>query len=131
MFIIPVSPMFSSKERKPIATVPYESVRFVWVTNHYDVHLHGTCIHKGKLCEFETDFPDFFTELEHMMVRIYSLSFSDRIHWRIKQKLFEICVGRHWSYSRNGTINRSFGIRSKLHSRLFHLYYRARKKGKS
>jgi hypothetical protein len=42
--------------RAPIssALLPYDELTFVWVREHYDVHLAGLCRFKGKLCRFAT-----------------------------------------------------------------------------
>lgn len=35
-------------------TVPYDDMKFYFVTNHYDYHLSGTCIHNGRIALFES-----------------------------------------------------------------------------
>ena len=75
--------------------VPYEDMRFVWVSDHCDVHLAGLCRVDGKLVRFETVGLDRGQELECML---YPLTASERRQWLVAKNLFEICVGRHWTY---------------------------------
>ena len=44
---------------RKIADVKYEDVNFRFISNHYDVHLGGTCIYNGELCEFKNEYPDY------------------------------------------------------------------------
>ena len=37
-----------------ITTINYDEVDFVWIQNHWDIHLSGLCNYKGNLCEFKT-----------------------------------------------------------------------------
>lgn len=69
----------------------YNEVDFVWVSDHYDLHLTGICRDNGKLCRFETDYDT--TE-----VSIFELSLLEKVMWLCQKKLFEWCVGYHWSY---------------------------------
>lgn len=39
--------------KKLIKILPYNDVNFKWVSNHFDVHLNGSCVYGGELCEFE------------------------------------------------------------------------------
>ena len=34
--------------------VPYEDMKFHYITNHYDYHLSGTCVYNGKLAKFQS-----------------------------------------------------------------------------
>ena len=40
---------------KLIAEIPMKQVDFVWVSNHWNVHLDGLCRYKGELCRFTSD----------------------------------------------------------------------------
>lgn len=80
---------------KPIARVPYEHMTFVWVADHYDIHLKGLCRFGGKLCRFETDYP---LNQRRARSRIYALSFIEKSKWLVRKRAFEICVGTHWTY---------------------------------
>jgi hypothetical protein len=84
-----------------IKLLPYNEVKFRFIRDHWDVHLNGTCMYNGNLCEFENTSPDYNEELddwEEMFVKIYKLDFIDKIKWYYKQWLFEMCVGYHWTY---------------------------------
>jgi hypothetical protein len=111
-----------------ITTIPYEEVEFNFITNHYDVHLHGTCIYKGDLCEFYTH--EHYSYEEDKMIEtvsIYKLTFLEKMRWELKQMLFELCVGNHWSYV-NGKPKGHYHERKPkwLYSLLFQIYYRKR-----
>ena len=77
-----------------ITTIPYDEVDFNFISSHYDVHLNGTCIHKGDLCEFYThreydDDADEFIDI----VSIYKLSFIEKLRWELKQYMFSTVPG--------------------------------------
>ena len=74
--------------------INYDDVDFVWVSDHYDIHLRGLCRHNGELCEFETDW-------ESEKVEIKPLSVPQKLRWLLSKKLFEWFVGYHWTY-KNG-----------------------------
>ena len=83
------------------ATLPYSEVNFRFIYNHWDVHLGGTCMYNGELCVFENEAPDYDKEADEwaeMYVRIYQVSFIDKLKLRWRQFLFEQCVGYHWTY---------------------------------
>jgi len=110
-----------------LAIIPYSQVKFRWVSAHYDVHLKGTCIYGGELCRFKTDiiYDDDFSNVN---VKIFRLNFIEKIQWRIRQFLFEQCVGYHWSYINNKR-GSSFYYRKPewLYKILFKLYYKMKK----
>jgi len=113
---------------KLIATIPYDEVDFNFITNHYDIHLHGTCIYKGDLCEFYTH-REYNDEVDEFIytVSVYKLTFIEKLKWEFKQYMFELCVGVHWSYI-NGTPKGKYHERNPkwLYSILFQIYYRKR-----
>ena len=78
--------------------IPYNRVQYVWISSHYDIHLHGLCRFgaANELHEFKTTNPDTFDE--PLMVSVIKLTTKQKIHWLIRKKLFEICVGYHWTY---------------------------------
>lgn len=84
-------------KHEPIKILPYNQVRFRWVSNHYDHHLNGTCILNGSLHEFKCDYED----VDMPQVKIYQLSIWSKLKWLYRQWLFEKCVGYHWTYSQN------------------------------
>lgn len=69
----------------------YSKLQFLFVQDHYDIHLVGLCKYKNKLCFFITDY-------DTMMVSIYSLSIIEKIKYIKDKKLFELCIGYHWTY---------------------------------
>jgi hypothetical protein len=60
-------------------------------------------------------------------VSIYKLTFFEKMRWELKQMLFELCVGPHWSYV-NGVAKGKYRERKPkwLYSLLFSIYYRKR-----
>ena len=117
---------------KKIADINYENVEFRFISNHYDVHLNGTCIYNGELCEFKNQYPDFNEETdewEEMIVEIYQLTFKEKFEWYKRQWMFENCVGYHWTYPQRKE-GKSFYYRKPqwLYKRLFKLYYKLKKK---
>lgn len=117
---------------KKIADIKYEDVHFKFIGNHWDVHLNGTCIYNGELCEFKNEYPEFNEELdewEEMMVEIYQLNFLEKLKWYKRQRLFEQCVGYHWTYGSDKG-NRGFYYRKPkwLYKFIFNLYYKIQTK---
>ena len=114
-------------KKELIETLPYDEVNFRWISNHYDVHLNGTCIFNGKLCEFENEYPDFdeeTEEYEEMFVKIYKLNLIDKIKWRWKQWKFEKIIGYHWTYPQRKQGKGFYCRKPKwLYTWLFNLYY--------
>lgn len=81
---------------KVVRDIPYDSLKFinfkfVFASSHYDIHLEGICKYNNKLHEFRTDYN---TEI----CTIYSLTFWEKVKWIKKKKLFEWCIGYHFSY---------------------------------
>jgi len=92
------------KGKELIAEIPYEHVKFKYVSNHYDMHLNGTCIYDGEICEFVNPYPDYSEELDDLVyenVKIYRLGIAEKIKWIWKQWLFEQCVGYNWTYGKS------------------------------
>lgn len=87
----------------------------IWVANHWDIHLTGLMMHDGRLARFETD-------EETRMVNVFHLSLLERLQWLVRKRLFEVCVGRHWTYP-----GRANGVRFRrggwFKRALFRLYY--------
>ncbi len=116
-----------------IATIPYSEVNFKWISDHWDIHLNGTCIYNNKTCEFktiageykwnkETEEVDVITE---DVCEIYSLDEKDKKEWLCSQKKFELCVGYHWTYPYRKTGEKQFHYRNPkwFYKLLFNLYY--------
>jgi hypothetical protein len=117
---------------KKIADVKYEDVDFKFVSDHWDVHLNGTCIYNGELCEFKNQYPDYNEETdewEDMIVEIYQLNLSEKMNWYKRQFLFERCVGYHWSYRNKKRMDRFYYRNPQwLYKYLFKMYYKLQKK---
>lgn len=78
--------------------VPYEYMHFEWVSSHYDVHLEGLCRVNGELMYFKTEKSHLCYPWRNLRCHVFPLRGIDKLAWRIRQRLFEVCVGRHWSY---------------------------------
>ena len=114
-------------EREPIKTLPYNEVKFKFISNHYDVHLNGSCLYENSICEFKSEYPNYNEETDdwdEQWVNIYKLNWREKLKWIWKQWLFEKCVGYHWSY-RNGKRGKGFYYRKPkwFYVWIFNLYY--------
>ena len=107
---------------KEIAKLAYQDVNFIFILDHYDLHLEGTCRYNKRLSYFKTEIDD---NLEPLFVRIFRLSVFGIIRQKIQQTLFEKCVGYHWTYPRNT----QFYYRKPqfLYVLLFKLYYQVQR----
>jgi hypothetical protein len=88
-------------KRELIKTLSYNEVKFRWISDHYDVHLKGTCMYNGELCEFENECPNYNEETddcEEMFVKIYKIDLISKLKCYWKQWKFEKCIGYHWTY---------------------------------
>lgn len=114
-----------------IKELPYDAVDFRWISNHYDVHLNGTCMLDGELCEFEGELPaynDERDEWEEMIVRVYRIDRMSRIRWRLRQWLFEQCVGYHCTYPHRRQGHPLYYRRPVwLYKKLHKMYYKIKK----
>lgn len=107
-------------------TLDYEDMDFVYITNHYDVHLEGLCRYNGELHKFKIS-PALsdkeFYEDEIVRYDVSSLTILEKIKAIYKKKMFEWCVGYHWSYPRKpGT---TFKIKRPkwFWNRVFNVYF--------
>lgn len=106
-----------------IKTLPYDQVDFRWISNHYDVHLSGTCMYNNRLCRFENKSSD----QDDMYVDIYRLNFIESMKWYWKQWIFEKCVGYHWTYPyRKVGVYFYYRKPKFLYKWLFNLYYKTK-----
>lgn len=104
-------------------------LNYVFISNYYDLPLSGLCRHQGKLCRFSID-KDWGGE-EPVFYDVFELSFFERLKARYNKKLFELCVGYHWSFKdkkREG----SFYVRSPqwFYKWLFNIYFKIPKSTK-
>lgn len=80
-----------------IAIVPYKEMDFVFVSNHYDMHLSGLCKFNNEFCRFQiVEFDINFDENPEYY--IYKLTTKEKIKWLYRKTLFELCIGYHWTY---------------------------------
>ena len=87
-----------------ITTLQEQDVNFIWVSDHYDYHKNGLCLYRGKYCEFkgkEVEIKNNNYIFNNVYYDIYKLSFKEKIKWLYNKKIFEWCVGYHWSYPKN------------------------------
>lgn len=112
---------------KHIATIPYDEVDFVWISDHYDIHLSGLCKMANTFFWFETIVNSYNVDVK---CNIYMLSFWEEIIFKTRKLLFEQMVGFHWSYYPDvDKPLKGFYYRKPqwLHKRLFKLYYKIKK----
>ena len=104
-----------------LGSLDYDTVDFVWVSSHYDVHWSGICRFNDELMEFKTVDETDYQAMEdncpyckdngtgnvidckcetytNLVCELYELSFLEHLRWVIRMKLFEWFVGEHWSY---------------------------------
>ena len=82
---------------KPDFRIDYDHMRWEWISSHWDIHLKGLCWVNGELCRFTMQ--PWCYPFRHMpKCHVFRLSAGDRLRWRLRQRLFEWCVGYHWSY---------------------------------
>lgn len=81
-----------------MTTARANELQWIFIENHYDVHLEGTCIYQGMFCRFKMhgDFDD-----GNLIYEVTPLNWYGRILARAEQYLFEVCVGLHWTYKRD------------------------------
>jgi hypothetical protein len=101
------------------ATIRYEELYLVFVSNFYDHPLSGLCLYKGALCKFEWPYEDDY-------VTVHSMSLGERLVARFRQKMFEWFVGDHWTYVDGKERYAEFGARKPewLSRLLFKMYYK-------
>lgn len=119
--------------------IAYRDIKFVWVSDHWDFHRGGTCLYEGRLCRFTCveDYPEGWGTCEHedgecplcadypIACMIHEITPADRMKWRIRKKMFEFCVGTHWTYP-NRPNGASFHSRRPrwFYAMLFAIYYK-------
>lgn len=113
---------------KHIATLPYNEIDFVWISNHYDVHISGLCKMGYTLFYFKTiNYIDLYDRDEELMCDVYMLSFMEEIKWKLKKFFFERMVGYHWSYPKRKNNHFHYRKPQWLYKLLFKLYYTIKK----
>jgi hypothetical protein len=98
--------------------ITLNDLHLVFVSDYYDMPLSGICRHNGRLCEFEGDY-------DAGTYTIKPLAWWQKARWLQRKKLFEFCVGRHWSYGTDGREVSHFHYRSPVwfYRFLFRAYY--------
>ena len=104
--------------------VKQQEMKYVWIEDHYDYHLSGSCLRNGKLCRFEIDdwgVDDWITP----SFLVYQLTTGQKISWKIRQKMFEWSIGYHWTYKDGKLMASSYGHRRPkwLWNSIFKTYY--------
>lgn len=84
-----------AKNLTTIKNVAKSDMDFVWVSNHYDVHLSGLCRYGGQLCTFQCENPH---EDGPVFYTVEQLSDLNKLKWLTKKKLFEFCIDYYWTY---------------------------------
>ena len=122
--------------------IPYDTMTFVWIENHWDIHLTGLCRVDGELHSFKTMDETDYNEMNdnclcckdggtddakdcrcdvytNVVCEVTKLTLIQKIKWLTRKWLFEVCVGKHWSYP-----HRYQGVHfNNKHPLLFQLYY--------
>lgn len=83
------------------------SISKIWVTSYYDYPLEGYCWYNSRrhyfICiESDNELEEGSTHFEKLYYYIYELDFIEYVKSIIDQKLFEICVGYHYTF-KNGS----------------------------
>jgi hypothetical protein len=79
--------------------VPYEKMEFVWVQHQYDVHIKGLCKFNNKLALFKLiKNSHYITDTKNIFYKVYELNFLQKCYFLYNKKMFELCVGYHWTY---------------------------------
>jgi len=106
-----------------IATIEYNNLNLIFVSDYYDIPLNGTCYYNNNICEFKTivgDWDGVKKEWLPSYFEIYQLTWIGKIKWVWTQWLFEFCVGYHYSHR-----NKLIYIRKSkwLSDKLYKWYY--------
>lgn len=110
------------KGRKPYARLPLHLLKLRFVSDYYDHPLAGVCFYEGEWMEFYYP-PEnglkHYSRKNKFKVHLFRLTAWEKLKWAYAIKLFEVCVGRHWSFPNNTMFEHS-----KSHPYLFNLYYK-------
>jgi hypothetical protein len=81
----------------PVKVISYDDLKHMrlFVTNHWDVNLDGLCRVDGELCRFATVLDG---EGDVECVHIYRMTRMEKLRGLLRKRLFEVCVGRHWTF---------------------------------
>lgn len=74
--------------------IPRSELRPIWVSDYYDHPLEGVCFWEGQTYSFTCS-----PYTKH--AQLTPLTRWQRFRWFKQQKLFEWCIGYHWTYRDN------------------------------
>ena len=114
------------RKKTPIATIGYDEVDYIWISNFLEIPAEGTCMYENKFCEFlqKTTQRKNNKKFETLKVEIYPVSFFRKLKLKFNQRLFEICVGYHFSYGHEDFVKSFYFRKPKwLYRILFEFYY--------
>jgi len=100
-----------------------EEFKIHFITGHDDYFAdHGIGWYNGDMHEF---YQRYSGHEKSLVIDALKLSHFDRIKWFIRRKLFELCVGKHYTYV-DGKRNNSFYIKKPdfIYKKLYKLYYK-------
>jgi hypothetical protein len=80
----------------PLAEFKRENI--IFCSSFYDYPLCGLFLHDGKICSFYSGSLYDLLDPENIFYEIGELSLVEKIKKICSWKLFELCVGTHWSY---------------------------------
>lgn len=104
-----------------IGKVKYEDLKVEFVSNYYDGPLSGLCKFGDRLCYFQL----LDWERKDWEYEIYDLTFKEKSCKLINKKVFEWCVGYHWTYKEGKRTNYFYTRKPEwLYKLLFKFYYR-------
>ena len=91
----------------------------------------GTCIYNNNICLFKGDCDYVKKEIpiedeEYDIIytyEVYSLNIFEKIKWLYKQKMFEWCVGYHFTYTNNRRLNQFYYRNPKWFYKLIFKWY--------
>lgn len=89
-------------------------MEIVWVENYFDYPVSGLALVNNKLHYFYD-----ISGLDYPPISAHPLSFISKFKWLLKKRLFEICVGYHWTY---GPKHKEFDA-TKKQTVLYKVYY--------
>lgn len=101
-------------KKQPFIQVNPNDFQIVWVENYWDYPVSGLALVGNKLHYFYD-----ISGLGDHTVSVQPLSFIPKLKWLLKKRLFEICVGYHWTY---GPKHKEFDT-TKRQTFLYKVYY--------
>jgi hypothetical protein len=80
--------------KKPTWRIPYKGMRFIYIYSYYDLPLQGLCRMGKELCKFQLI--DY--DAKRIKYHVFKMPWYEKIYHLWNKKLFELCIGYHWSY---------------------------------